>query len=569
MALKQVLIAHKLGEKREALTALEQAAEDIKNRRDALTVREQELENAVNEVDENTTEEEKAALDSETEQWQADDAALTAEEEENAQKREELKSQISNLENELNELNARGKVEPDHAEETKERNDSHMATMIYRNMNMSERSAFLEREDVKGFLTRVRSMKGQTRAVTGAELTIPDVMLPTIRQHAAEASKLLKHVNVRSVNGSARANILGTIPEAVWTEMCATLNELNFAYSNVEVDGYKVAGYVPLCNALLEDSDENLAAETMEMIGKGIGLALDKAILFGTGVKMPLGIVTRIDQQSQPADYPSSAYPWTDLHTSNRLNIAGGTTGLSLFQAIVGDSAAAKGKYATGNKFWAMNETTWNTLLVAAMSINAAGAIVSGQGMTMPVIGGAVETLDFVPDGEIIGGYGELYLLAERSGVKFAVSDQVHFIEDETVFKGVARYDGRPAIPEGFVVITIGSVSDSMTFAEDKANPEGAELSSLTLGTSTLTPAFSPEINDYTLSVANGTSTLKFSSVAKNAKKGAVVAQAVGTTAVAQGENASLSVGANTLTATVVFGTTTRKYTVVVTRAGT
>ena len=67
----------------------------------------------------------------------------------------------------------------------------------------------------------------------------------------------------------------------------------------------------------------------------------------------------------------------------------------------------------------------------------------------------------------------ELYLLAERAGAQFATSDQVRFIEDQTVFKGTARYDGLPVIADGFVAIGIAGTTPSasgITFATDTAN---------------------------------------------------------------------------------------------------
>lgn len=61
--------------------------------------------------------------------------------------------------------------------------------------------------------------------------------------------------------------------------MCGKLNELNIGLTGVEVDGYKVGGFVPVCNAQLEDSDEKLAAAIIEALAKAIGMALDKAII--------------------------------------------------------------------------------------------------------------------------------------------------------------------------------------------------------------------------------------------------------------------------------------------------
>ena len=68
-----------------------------------------------------------------------------------------------------------------------------------------------------------------------------------------------------------------------------------------------------------------------------------------------------------------------------------------------------------------MNEVTFNRLQAEALNINAAGMMVSAMEHTMPVLGGAVEELEFIPDNVIIGGYGELYLLCERAGTDIAV----------------------------------------------------------------------------------------------------------------------------------------------------
>ena len=147
-----------------------------------------------------------------------------------------------------------------------------------------------------------------------------------------------------------------------------------------------------------------------------------------------------------------------------------------LFAQILLDAGAAKGKYARGSKVWVMNETTYTALKAAGLVINAAGAIVSGMEGTMPVVGGVVEVLDFIPNNVILGGYFELYLLAERAGTKFATSEHYRFLADQTVFKGTARYDGQPVIAEGFVAIGINGATPTaaMTFAPDTANTENS-----------------------------------------------------------------------------------------------
>lgn len=347
---------------------------------------------------------------------------------------------------------------------------------IFNRMNEQERGAFFAREDVKEFLGEIRSCIKEKRALTNVGLTIPEVLLGALRANIENYSKLYKHVNVRAINGKGRELIMGNYDEAVWTECCANLNELSLTFYDQEVDCFMVAGYYAICNANIEDSDIDLASEVMAAIGQAIGLALDKAILYGrnseTAQKMPLGIVSRLVETSQPSGYSPTARPWVDLHTSNVITIASGTTGAALIAAIVEASGAAKGKYSRGEKVWVMNDKTYTALGAATVTTTADGDIVSGIFDRMPVVGGIIEVLDFIPDNVIIGGYFDLYLLAERAGQQFASSEHVRFLQSQTVFKGVARYDGAPTIAEAFVAIGVnGATPDAtMTFAADTAN---------------------------------------------------------------------------------------------------
>ena len=119
-----------------------------------------------------------------------------------------------------------------------------------------------------------------------------------------------------------------------------------------------------------------------------------------------------------------------------------------------------------------MNETTYLAIQAAAMSLNAAGNLVTAMGRIMPVLGGAVEIIDFMADNDIVVGYFGLYTLGERAGSKFVTSEHVRFLQDQTVVKGTARYDGAPAIAEAFVAMNIGNSTPAKvaTFAADGAN---------------------------------------------------------------------------------------------------
>lgn len=451
MALRRLLLEKELREKRSSLEELRKT--DFKKR-------EADLEAAIEEA---KTEEERAAVESEIQVFEEDKEKFQADEQALETKIREIESEISGMDD------AEKETEEKREEEKKE-----MKTRALDSASMDKRERIMNAPETKDFLERVKTAMAEKRAITGAGLTIPTVMLDLIRENIFRYSKLINRVRLRSINGDARQNIAGTVPEAVWTEMCGKLNELSFGFNQVTIDGWKVAGYIPICNSILQDSAYDLAAEIIDVLGQAIGYALDKAILYGKGSasKMPMGIVTRLAQTAEPEGYPDDAPAWADLHTSNIIKMAE-ATGAAFYSQFVLNASKTTNRYARGEKFWAMNSNTYAMLLSKALVIDASGAIVASVNGTMPVVGGAIDVLEFMPDGDIVGGYGDLYLLGERRGIQIDQSEHVQFLEDNTVFRAKARYDGLPVIPEGFVAINIANrdVTATMNFAADTANP--------------------------------------------------------------------------------------------------
>lgn len=508
MALKVLMLRHKLDKLRAAHAELEE--------RDAeFTQRESELAAS---IDEASSEEEQTAVDAAIDQYEEDKDAHEAE-------KERLATEISDLEAQLAAEEKNQTPPPADPEANKTRKEERKGMEYitrFKDMTHEQRTLFVEREDMRDFLSRVRSMGAQNRAVTGADLTIPEVMLGLIRAEVAENSKLLKYVRVANVSGTTRQPIMGSIPEAIWTEMCGKLNELALRFNQVTVDAYKVGGFVAICNAALEDSDINLAAEILSVISAAIAKALDKAILFGSGTKMPIGIATRLAQTAAPDSWDPQMGDWTDLHESNIRKIdKAAANGVDFFAALVTELSIAKPKYSSEGLFWVMNRKTHIALKTKMLSFNAAGALVAGEDK-FPIVGGDIIEFEDedIADNEIIGGYGANYLLAQREGATFGQSEHARFLEEQTVFKGTARYDGMPVAGEAFVVVNYSNIAPTTggTFERDYAND--------TLNQLTVTAAAGAAAGATVLTVGNtlaeGSAVLKYKvkATAENIKMG-------------------------------------------------
>ena len=559
--LKVLMLRRSLDAKKAELDELE--------RKDAeFETREADLETAINEVEPGNAEQE-AAVTAEIEQYEADKTA-------HDEAKQGLNADIERLEAEIAEIERNAPAPNTHEEKKTEkvRGDTKMNIEIrslpktsraFDALPIEQRNAILAQEDTKSFLSQLRGMKGQARAVTGAELTIPVVFLELISENMYRYSKLLNRVRVRNVAGQARQTIAGTVPEAVWTEMCGAINELNFVFNQVTLDGYKVAGYVPVCNSLLEDNDINLASWIVEMLSESIGLAMDKAILYGKGsaARMPLGIVTRLAQEDAPSDYPANAPAWTDLHETNILKIGGDSvTGAAFWSALMTATGATYTRYNRGTMFWAMNSKTYATLKSKLITFTATGDIVANLFGSLPIVTGDIDVLEFIPDGDIIGGYGDLYLLAQRSGMTIESSYEVQFLQDNTVYRAKQRADGMPIIPGAFVAININNqdVTTAMDFAADTAND--AQLADLALTGATIT--FDPETYTYTATATSNSLKVE----ATPAQPTALISIVANGKQVRNGGTATLTASAaNPISVTVKQGNATRVYNLTITGA--
>lgn len=466
MALRALMLRKKIDGRKKEL-------EELRGKDAGFEQREAELSTAIDEVE---SSEETAAVEEEV-------ARFDGERKEHEAAKAELEKAIAELEADLAEEERRNEApapDPAPAGDARAaagptRGKEEMTRMnrgnVFYRISAQERDALFARDDVRDFMERVRTCIREKRAIENVGLTIPEAMLPLLRQVVQETSKLIGRVNHVQVAGTARQRIMGSIPEAVWTEMCASLNELELGFNQTEIDGYKVGGFFAVCNAYLEDSDLNLASEIITALGKAIGKALDKAIVYGKGVKMPLGIVTRLAQTAKPSDYSSFDRAWADLHSSHIVK-GSGANGIALFQEIVGNAGVVRNDYFENGLTWVMNQGTHTKLLMQSMDKNMNAAIVAGLSDAMPVVGGGIVELPFVPDDNIICGYLDAYLLGERAGTQIGQSEHYRFVEDQTVFRGTARFDGKPVIPEAFMAFTISNKAPatSVDFPSDTAN---------------------------------------------------------------------------------------------------
>ena len=502
MALKVLLLRSRLAPLQTELQTLETA-------RDGFAAREAELEHDIAEAQ---TDEERSVVEAAVNAFEQERSANAADITRVQERINEINEEIRSLE----EAQTPPASDPPAAEPTGTTNTERSNHSMPINnperrwfgLTYQERDALLTRDSTKEFLQRVRQLRAQQNSVTGAALGIPTEFMQILRDLTYQNSKLWPYVHSEAIRGKARQNVAGTGCEAVWSEMLANINEIVMDFTQLEMDGYMLAGYIAISNAVLEDdSDLQLLTSILNAMGEANARGLDKAIVYGTGKKMPVGFITRLAASAQPEWWNNDQGDFKDLHSSHILKLdIDSTSGAAFFGTLIEALGIADPKYSDGRVFWVMNRKTHIRLMAKALAFDSAAAITAGINNTFPIVGGDIIELDFMADNDIAGGFGSLMRMSEREGASIASSDIPFFLRNMTVYRSIGRYDGKPARGEAFVLVNFHNTAPttSISFAPNLANdPLGTLIVTTAAGTGAS--------GDSTVTVAgNGSGTLKY-----------------------------------------------------------
>lgn len=423
MALKVLMLRKKIDNKNKALEELRTKLKDFETR-------EAELAAALNEAE---TDEEISTVEDSIKELDEEKTAVEADVQAVEDEVTEFKAELAELET------AQRSAEPAQRTAQPKQQTRTIGGSEMKVNKLETRSQMLERlgqEEVREFYTSISTAATNKRALTETEIIIPEVVLDVVQTLIGDYSKLYNEVNVVQLNGTARVIMDGKIPEAIWTEMCDPVQELATGFSQTELDGFKVGGFIPVCNALLEDSMIALANYVEDRLAKAIAKSVDKAILIGEGAsaKQPEGIITAIGE----GKIKSSANLKEIVGHMGKID--DGEDGVEIGEVVA-----------------VMKRSTYYEHIMPQTFLSTADGRLTVQkadGATLPD-GTRVVFSQYTPKNTIVLGDLKHYLLGERAGVKLAVSTDVRFIQDQTVFKGTARYDGKVVDKGAFVVIEI------------------------------------------------------------------------------------------------------------------
>lgn len=419
MALKQLMIQKKIDQRNSSLA-------DLMLREEGFKTRSEELEAALGEAktDEeiNTVEESINVLDTEK-----------AGVEEN---KSTLEGEIETLEKELEELNSKIDDTQKRSNQSKNQTRGEVGMNRLQVRELLKTGEYYERSEVKDFYEQFKNL----RAVTGGELTIPEVVVNRIMDIMGDFTTLYPLVDKIQVKGTTRILVDTDTTAATWVEQAGALAAGDVGtITAIDFDGFKVGKVTFVDNYLLQDSIINLDAYVTKKIARAIAMALDKAIVKGEGSvnKQPTGIVPSLTAENK-----------VTLETDvNLIKNLGKQIGL-----------IDTGEDAVGEIVSVMHRKTYyNRLFEFSVQVDSNGKVVGKlPNLNQPdLLGLRVVFNNNLDEDTVLFGDFSKYTLIERESITIDNSEHVKFVEDQTAFRGKGRFDGKPVKADAFVLVTI------------------------------------------------------------------------------------------------------------------
>mgnify|MGYP003291083896 CR=1 FL=1 len=399
------------------------------------------------------------------------------------------------------------------------------------------------------------------QAVTGLDEALPKTVINSVFDELQTAHPLLSRINFRATGGAVEIMVnTNGYEEAVWGELCDDIvKELTAGIKKIPTTLLKLSAFLPVCKAMLDLGPEWLDNYVRQILYEALANGLEAGIVKGDGHEKPIGMMRQV---GDGVTVTGGVYPAKEKIKVNDLSVKTVGNLISLIAADPNGKARA-----VENVLLIVNPQDYFQRVMPATTVMAPDGTYRNDVVPYPM---TIIQSAALSRGEAVLGLGKKYFAAagmSKEG-KIDYSDQYQFLEDNRVYLVKLYANGFPMDNNAFLYLDIADLKPLTYKVEQVAAAEvsnDATLSDLKIGSLSLSPAFAKETTTYTTATTNATNTI----TAAPSDAGAEISVQVNDAEVNNGSAATWKEGANTVkvTVTAADGTTTKAYTVTVTKS--
>ncbi|PDY47684.1 phage major capsid protein [Bacillus pseudomycoides] len=306
---------------------------------------------------------------------------------------------------------------------------------------MASRGLQVLTKDEQSYYNEVIANKG----FAGVEKLVPATVFERVFEYLRTNHALLNYIEFVNTTGVTEWIVKkGNVQSAWWGKLCEEIKELlDDGFESIPTNLYKLSAYVPVCNAMLDLGPVWLDRYVREILTESMAIALEEAIVNGTGKDQPIGMMKDLN-----------AAVTAGVYSDKKAIVLTSLSPESLGKEVMAPLTKG-GRRAVNNALMVVNPLDyWEKIFPATTFLTQNGAYVSG---VLPIPATVIQSLA-VPKGKMVAGIASDYFMGVGSTQKIEVSTEYKFLEDETVYLSKQYANGRPKDNESFLVFDISSL---------------------------------------------------------------------------------------------------------------
>ncbi|MBE0451827.1 MAG: phage major capsid protein [Clostridia bacterium] len=288
-----------------------------------------------------------------------------------------------------------------------------------------------------------------TGGFAGAEQLMPPTIFDRVFEDLKANHPLLSEIAFTNTTGVTEWITRENDAEAAWWGKLtdAIQKKLEVAFKKVKTELFKLSAYMPVSKSMLDLGPVWLDKFVREVLGESMAVALELAIVKGTGIDQPIGTTKDL---SAPVD-PVTGY--ADKIAVALLDLDPKTLGKEVMAPLTKD-----GKRAVPKVLIIVNPVDyWEKIFPATTFLSATGTYVHG---VLPIPATVIQSVA-VDKGTLIAGMGKDYFLGVGSTQKIDFSDHYKFLEDERTYIAKQYANGKPVDNDSFLVFDISDMGEA------------------------------------------------------------------------------------------------------------
>ena len=350
------------------------------------------------------------------------DVKVEEEKTEEMDERNLLKGAIEDLEKRnVNLLNAKVIEKPKKEERKMEEEKNILETAEYR-------SAFLKK--LQGKKLNEKEERAMTTAVSSVGAAIPTSTLNRIEEMLRQTSALYNQIDVLNIPGYISIPVEDTVNDAAWIAEGANSTDVEDKLASVNFAAYKLIRTISITAEVSKMTISAFENWIVKKITERMAMAIENAILNGTGNGQPKGLVKETSKTLQSAE-----------------------KGKITYEDLCNMMANLKAGYKKGSAFVVNTQTLWKDIATIRVGDSLVFVPDPTGEFAGRIFGKPVIEDEFIEEGKILYGLFSKYTMNWNENVNVTSDDSAEFRSGNRVYRGMALVDGKTVNKEAFVLM--------------------------------------------------------------------------------------------------------------------